>query len=203
VVVHTGTDHLLDAGDYVEISGDTYIVAVDGGAGGYTLDRPYRGASATILVANIHDQGATAPTEVGLVVTDKTIGIKAEISLGGLIESATKYVSTAFVPSINSGTEIYKGEKENRSLLGAHDVTDRRVPIKDLNTDITKNYDTYLLSAVNTRGTSDPHNSSGQTFSTTEVLVGFESDTADSGNTHQSDFEDVLASLNVTVRTLF
>lgn len=198
-------DPTLTAGAVLVIRGKIYKIASSESATSKTLDRPYRGTTETIDVSVETTVFGTMAsiTEYGLIVVDKSVDVKAAVAVGGIIQSATRSVSTAFVPSINSGAGIYKLEKESRSLSGAHDVIDRRVPIKDLVTDQSKNYDTYLVTGNNVRKSSDPHNHDNAHSTDIQVLVAFESNTADSGDTHQSDFEDILASLGITVSTLF
>lgn len=200
-VVHTGTDHLITALDYITVSGVLYQVVVDGGTGAYTLDRPYRGVSATIVVANIHDQGATAATEFGLRVTDKDINQIIKYSLTGVIESA---VLTYQVPSVRStgrGVDVLALETVYKPHRGQLDNINSYMPQPLSYAIAGTNYDLYNIVAGSDLSNSD-HMGYGK-VGHVEMLMSFVTTVADTAGKNQSDFEDIMTVFYPDFVTLF
>lgn len=200
-VVHTGTDHAIDAGDYITIDGVLYQVAVDGGANAYTLDRPYRGASATILVADIHDQGSTAATEVGLRITDRYDNDIIDVAVTTIIVSAS--TNQAVEPSASTGstddvTELETVFKPHRGQL---DNITGYMPQPESYVVASTNYDLYTTNSGENLSNSD-HMGYGK-VAQYELINAFVTGIADTGGKNQSDFEDIMTVFYPDFVTLF
>lgn len=205
------TDPSLSAGnvltiiDTVTSIAGTYVVAEVVSTTEITLDRVYKGTTETIDVSvSTTNFGTLASiTEYGFTVTDRYNDAPVDISLSGIFSNATTGISTAYVAGVGTGAKVAKEELESRPMYGNLDQNDRRVPIKSLSASESKNYEQYHLIATNVRGTSDPHNNAGTSSNQAEALVCFDEATGNTGNENASMFEDILASLGVSVSTLF
>lgn len=170
-----------------------------------TLDRVYVGATETIVVASTTDVVGTvaSTTSYGLIVTELTADNPVALAVSGVVTDADKAEVTAHVASSGSALKVQLEEENARPRYGNLDNLDRRVPLLGLSTDLTLTYDQYELIASNVRGSSDPHNGHGNSTNIINVGLAFPSTIADTGGKNQSNFEDIMASLGVTVSTLF
>jgi hypothetical protein len=189
-VVHTGGDHGIDALDYITINGNLYQVTVDGGAAAYTLDRPYRGTSATVVVANIHDQGVTAATEFGLKVTDRYFNSNIIVASAGIGVSALITRGTAPLATSGRGVDILQIEADYKPHAGNWDNIPSYVPQADSHAVSASNYDMYNISGGSALSNSDHIGKGG--YAETELITVFLDGIADTAGKNQSDFEDIM-----------
>jgi hypothetical protein len=198
----TSTAHGLDVGDYVVIEGATYKVTVSN-ANDFVLDRPYRGATATVLAADILDQGNADPTEIGLRVTDKFENDNLAIQNGFAIQSANNVKQVASQISSGSYSDIngleidfqpHRGQLDNR-------VSDRIKPQPNTYAVVNTNYDMYTINAGEKLSNSDHMGKAG--VADNESIYSFVTGVADTAGKNQSDFEDIMEIFYPDFVTLF
>lgn len=196
----------IATGAFITVQGALYKVAVGVTAGtSITLDREFQGSTVTIDVSATTDEVGTVAsiTEYGFTITDKNNFQNVEVALDGLIADATKSVTTALVWGTGTATQVATQEENKRPTFGQLDNIDRRVPLRDLEVDLTATYDLYVLRAVNSRYTSDPHAGSRSDVKDIELYLAFPSGVADTAGKNQSNFEDIMTSLGVTINSLW
>lgn len=143
------TAHGLTAGDYVKIDGNTYLAAAVPGVNEITLDRPYGGASGTVLAASVLDLGATV-TVVGIKLTSLVQGKNFEVSCMEVIEDSTIVYTTAGTDGHGTGTLVRKMENEVRGYLGSTaGATDAIMQFPELKALAAGTYDIYVLTVKN------------------------------------------------------
>lgn len=196
------------AGTLIKVGTATYTIVSVGtpasNAVEITLDREYQGATfAATNVSTTNGASLASVTEYGFTVTDKENFQNVEVSVSGLIEDADKVTATALV--WGTGTAVQVGAEEDYTkgqAFGVSDFIDRRVPQRSNLVDSTLTYDIYRVSCANSRYTSDPH--AGRNSSVdVEMLLAFPSTVADTAGENQSNFEDIMAALGVTIKSLW
>lgn len=189
VVVAVG-DHALDVGDYVKLNGDIYKVTADGGATAFTLDKPYRGASATLANAVCLDLGATAPTEHGLSFTGVTAGEEFFVAAYGNLANATHTLTTPATQGQGSAALVKEIEDMWMGRMGAATKAESAViphPASQVVTGAT--YDIYTIKYKNK---SHPAGNNRITDVWNTLVVAF----PDAGsNGAQAEFEDIMGTL--------
>ena len=189
-IVTTSADALMVAGDYVELSGVVYKVLTDNGSGSFTVDRPYRGATATLANAACFDQGATAPTEVGLRVTDRYTNDIINISVAGIAESATNTKVVDNIGSTGLSTQVLEMENKGLSHRGFIDQNDRNRNKPATYSVAGVAYDLYTISYGNTQNNSDGQG--GGRHDDKRLNLAFDSSGTIGAGQVQGDFQDIL-----------
>lgn len=147
-VVVNSTAHGLSVGDIINVSGETYSVALVPTVNQFHLDRPYHGATdAALAVTEIGELADV--TEYGFKLTAKNIGDYFETSANGIFERATHSTPTPTQLGSGSGPQIVAMEKNRSAYLGYHDRLDTRVKAPVIQTDVSLNYDLYFIVANN------------------------------------------------------
>ncbi len=114
----------LATGTYYSIRNKVYKIATGVTAGTtFTLDRPYTGASETIVVASTVDQaGAIAytdgTTELGIRLEGADVDTHFTVTVDGELESATITKETDWALGAGSGASIVALEKEGQIFAG-------------------------------------------------------------------------------------
>lgn len=193
--VTTDAAHGVTAGDAISLGGDYYLTIAGTASTTIVLDRPYQGASGTVLNANTLDITGAA-TQFGLTLVDNADLLNLNFALQGeLAENATKTVQTS--PLLGSGgvnALVVEMEKEALGKKGSEDQITSYVARDVIYSEIAgSNYDLYFLEIQNSNQAGGDQ---GAVFKlSSAITAAFVAGVADTSNLNQSDFEDVMTSL--------
>lgn len=186
-------NHSVGVNDYVRIDGD-YYQAITGTTGTtLVIDRPYRGATATVANTDLRDLGSTAATQLGLELTSKNDYSDFVVATQSLIEDATHKTTTEGNRGSGSFNHIRRLEEFARPYKGSHDAITSYMEIDRFRAENTVNYDLYTFI---THANNQPEGSVSKVHNIEETLhVAFDSSVADTTGENQSDFEDIINTL--------
>ena len=165
------------------------------------LDRPWDSPSGTVVNADFIDLGASLPSELGLEIEDKEFGANIEVTVQGLIQDADLAAATG--SSLGSGTpdHLRALEADALPMLGSHDQVTSYMPFPQSLVDDSLTYDLYTLEV---RNPVHPGGDQGSVFGVVNFVdIAFPSTVADTAGANQSDFEDIIATFNSSLISLF
>lgn len=161
-------------GDNIRIAGSTYVVSnLTGGT--LTLDRPYAGASATLVVDHASNpevvKKLASITEWGVKLTDTEDFIIQKYYASGVLENATITQVTPSQKGSGAYEQVKALEKNRNAYAGYHDQLDTRVRIPELRVELNTNYALYFLKV---NPTLPARNGMNETFVTAgEIILAF------------------------------
>lgn len=193
--------HGIGVGDYVKIDGDVYQAVTGTATTTLVIDRPYKGATATVANAAFLDLGTTL-TDVQLVITDKEAGQNIEASVQGIIEDSVIVKTVASNPGKGTIAQVTALEKEALPKKGSHDQITSYMPLDTLKVDTSLNgYDLYSMTIHNAN---HPNGDPGSVFKVLNyVTLAFPEGVADTAGKNQSNFEDIMVVLYPAFVTTF
>ena len=186
----TSAAHGVGVGDYVRLGVDTYLAVTGTASTTLVLDKPFRGATATIANANTKDLGTT-PGAISVKLTSLIVGKNYQVMVADVIENSTIVYTTAGTYGHGTSALVKEMEEAVLGYKGATSAATDAVMKQDkIHTVDGATYDVYIFKIVSVDNLSTGGNAKHAHNLYTELVVAFPSAGSSAG---QSDFEKILA----------